>query len=232
MPALPASSEFTASTVSEAQFKSAISNQREFLAALLGTDGTPDAAKSALGVPQDPASNAATQTIWLPAAALTSRSGADGPTPEIVALSGNATHLPVLEFSDSLQQYAQFFVRMPEGWNTATFFSAQFLWTHATTTTNFGTAWSVRAKAINDTGNLDAAWGAAVQVNDTGGSANSLYRSPFSNSISPSGAPAPGSLVCFEFARVATDTTNDTLAVPARLLGVVLRYQTASLSDV
>jgi len=49
MPALPASSEFTGSAITEAQFKTAISDQREYLASLLGTPGTQAAALTALG---------------------------------------------------------------------------------------------------------------------------------------------------------------------------------------
>lgn len=49
MPSLPAASSFTASTVTEAQFKSAITDLREFLAGLLGTAGTQAAALTALG---------------------------------------------------------------------------------------------------------------------------------------------------------------------------------------
>lgn len=40
MASLPLASEFTGSTVTEAQFKTAITDQRTFLADLLGTDGT------------------------------------------------------------------------------------------------------------------------------------------------------------------------------------------------
>lgn len=49
MPTLPASSAFTGSTVTEAQFKTAITDQREFLAGLLGTAGTQAAALTAIG---------------------------------------------------------------------------------------------------------------------------------------------------------------------------------------
>lgn len=49
MPALPAASAFTGSAVTEAQFKSAITDQREFLASLLGTPGTQTSALVALG---------------------------------------------------------------------------------------------------------------------------------------------------------------------------------------
>lgn len=49
MPTLPAASSFTGSTVTEAQFKAAITDQREFLAGLLGTAGTQAAALTTLG---------------------------------------------------------------------------------------------------------------------------------------------------------------------------------------
>lgn len=49
MPTLPTAAAFTASTVTEAQFKSAITDLREFLATLLGTAGTQQAALAAMG---------------------------------------------------------------------------------------------------------------------------------------------------------------------------------------
>lgn len=49
MPALPTSVSFTDSGTTEAQFKTAITNQREFLAGLLGTTGNTSDALDALG---------------------------------------------------------------------------------------------------------------------------------------------------------------------------------------
>ena len=49
MPALPAATTFTAPAVTEGGFKTAITEQREFLAGLLGTDGTQAAALTAIG---------------------------------------------------------------------------------------------------------------------------------------------------------------------------------------
>lgn len=50
MTALPAASDFTGAAVTEGQFKSAITDLRGFLAALLGTSGTAADARAALGV--------------------------------------------------------------------------------------------------------------------------------------------------------------------------------------
>ena len=49
MPSLPASTAFTDSSVTEGGFKTAISDQRAYLAGLLGTDGTTATALSTLG---------------------------------------------------------------------------------------------------------------------------------------------------------------------------------------
>ena len=51
MPSLPLATAFTDSATTEAGFKSAITNQREFLAGLLGTTGNQIDALKAMGVP-------------------------------------------------------------------------------------------------------------------------------------------------------------------------------------
>lgn len=55
--ALPATSDFTGSTVTEGQFKTSISAQRDYLSGLLGTDGAAATALSSLGVPFNGVSN-------------------------------------------------------------------------------------------------------------------------------------------------------------------------------
>lgn len=50
MATLPASTDFTGASVTEAGFKTAITQQRDFLSGLLGTDGTAATARSTLGV--------------------------------------------------------------------------------------------------------------------------------------------------------------------------------------
>lgn len=49
--ALPAATDFTGASVTEGQFKTALTNQRTFLADLLGTTGVAADARTALGVP-------------------------------------------------------------------------------------------------------------------------------------------------------------------------------------
>lgn len=49
MPALPAATDFTGATVTEGQFKTAITSLRDFLSGLLGADGTASTALNTLG---------------------------------------------------------------------------------------------------------------------------------------------------------------------------------------
>jgi hypothetical protein len=51
MTALPAATDFTGATVTEGQFKTAMTNQRSYLAGLFGTDGAIGTAMTTLGVP-------------------------------------------------------------------------------------------------------------------------------------------------------------------------------------
>lgn len=231
MPSLPPSGDFPKATQTKDQFHSKFLEVIAYLSGLLGADGLPATARAALGVIEDPAKNASTQTIWLPAAAMTPRDGSEGASLEVTQLGANKTLVSALSFAHDVNQYAQFVVGMPDGWDEATGFSVRYVWSHGTAVTNFGTAWNVRAKAINDGGGLDGAWSAAQQVNDTGGATNTRYQTAATATVTPAGVAATGASVVFEFGRVATDATNDTLAVPASLLGVVIKYQTASLSD-
>ena len=97
-------------------------------------------------------------------------------------------------------------------------------WYHPATTTNFKVAWALDAVAIPDNSALNGTFGSAVQVNDTGGTTNKLYISPTSTAVTIGGTPAPNNLVIFRIRRVATDGTNDTLAVDAGMIGVRINF--------
>jgi hypothetical protein len=118
---------------------------------------------------------------------------------------------------------------MPKSWNegTVTFIP---VWSHASTTTNFGVVWGLDAVAISDDDAGDAAFGTAQTSADTGGTTNDIYQGPESSAITVSGSPATGDLVQF---RVHRDPSNgsDTLAVDARLHGILLLYVNDALKD-
>jgi hypothetical protein len=168
------------------------------------------------------------ETIWVPAVAMYSRTtnGAGVGTAE---MSTNRNMIVSLDFDPTTTEYAQFSVRMPKSWNegTVTFVP---LWSHPSTTTNFGVVWQLQAVAISDDDAQDVAFGTAQSSTDTGGTTNDLYIGPASSAITVAGSPAAQDYVLFQIYR---DTANgsDTLAVDARLQGITLYVTTDAITD-
>lgn len=177
-----------------------------------------------------PLSAAATgrQTVWIPAAAMSPRltAGAGAATIELPA---GRLMLRTLDFDPAVAEFAQVALQMPKAWNLGAL-SLVFVWSHATAATNFNVVWGARALALSDDDAMDVAFGASVQVTDTGGTANDLYRSPETAVLTPAGPPAQGDVLVLELFRAATDVA-DTLPVDARLHGIALFYATASNTD-
>jgi hypothetical protein len=104
------------------------------------------------------------------------------------------------------------------------------VWSHAATVTNFGVVWGLDAVAISDDDAMDVAFGTAQTSTDTGGTTNDSYQGPESSAITIAGSPAVGDLVMYRIHRDPSDG-NDTLAIDARLHGVLLLYTIDTLKD-
>ena len=150
--------------------------------------------------------------------ALTTEAGAAG-QPDFV-------YLP---FDSTTQEYAQFFLAMPKSWNEGTV-TASFIWSHASTSGNFGVTWGLQAVAVGDGDSIAANYGTAQEVTDTGGTTNNLYRSAETPAITIAGTPAAEDTVFFRLYRKPADA-GDTLSIDARLHGVVLHITTAAETD-
>lgn len=168
------------------------------------------------------------QTIWVPAAAMVSRTtnGAASGTGETTT---NKIMRNTLDFDTSTQEFAQFTIRMPKSWDEGTV-TARFSWSHASTVTNFGVVWALEAVAISDDDALDVAFGTAQQIADTGGTTDDLYITSATPAITIGGTPQAEDFVVFQVKRVPADG-SDTLAVDARLHGVTLYYTVDAFSD-
>ena len=127
-----------------------------------------------------------------------------------------------LDFDPTTVESAQWAVAMPGDWDASTL-TATFYWMHGTADTNFGVVWSLAGVSFGDGDAGDAAFGAAQQVADVGGTANDVYTSAATPAITFGGPPAASEYVVFRASRVTTDGA-DTLAVDAKLLGVALSY--------
>ncbi len=147
----------------------------------------------------------------------------------LVATSSNHPDLSTLDFDASTEEYAQFWIAMPKGWNEGTV-TAQFLWSHASTTTNFGVVWGIQGVAISDDDTIDAAYGTAQTVTDTGGTTSDLYISAETSAITIGGSPSEGDMVAFRVYRKAADG-SDTMAIDARLHAVRLSYTVNAMTD-
>ncbi|MFD1982463.1 DUF2793 domain-containing protein [Mesorhizobium newzealandense] len=168
------------------------------------------------------------QTVWVPAGAMVPRT-TNGAATGTAEMATNKNMLATLDFDTTTQEFAQFDIRMPKSWNegTVTFIP---VWSHAATTTNFGVAFGLDAVAVSDGDALDVAFGTAVVVTDTGGTTNTSYQGAESGAVTVSGSPAAGDLVMF---RIHRDPANgsDTMAIDARLHGVVVLYVIDTLKD-
>ena len=146
-----------------------------------------------------------------------------------IATSANMPDVQTLNFHQSTQQHAQFAIPLPKRWNRGTI-TARFRWSHAATTTNFGVVWGIQAVAVGDDEAINQAYGTAVEVTDTGGTANRLYVTSETAAFTVANTPADGDTVFFRVYRKAADAA-DTLAIVARLHGVDLFVTTNAEND-
>lgn len=149
--------------------------------------------------------------------------GCADPGSTILEMSTNKNTIKVPAFDKDTVEYGDWWHELPADYDGGTI-TYHVNWTHPSTSTNFNVAWALKAVAIGDGGTLDASYGSAIQVNDTGGNTNYLYRSPESSALTIAGSPTAGKLVNWRIYRVANDATNDTLAVDAYLIGVTITY--------
>lgn len=154
----------------------------------------------------------------------------DGPTHGLVEMATNKNIVETLDFSPTTPQYAQLEIPMPKAWDPSVGLKLTPVWSHPSTTTNFGVVWSFDAVAISDDDTLDVAFGTPQTSTDTGGTTNDLYRGPQSAAITPAGSPATADILQIRISRATADA-NDTMAVNARLHSVILSWDNSAGTD-
>lgn len=168
------------------------------------------------------------ETIWIPASAMIART-TNGAASGTAEMTTNKNMVKTLDFDASTQEFAQFEIAMPKSWNNGTV-TFQPVWSHASTTTNFGVVWALQAVATSDDDALDVAFGTEQASTDTGGTTNDRYIGPESSAITIAGTPATGDVVQFQIKRNPSHG-SDTLAVDARLHGIKLYITTNAATD-
>lgn len=143
----------------------------------------------------------------------------------------NKINYKYLAFDASAVEYAWFSFPSPKSYNASTV-AFRAVWTHPATATNFKVAWQIQLLALADDDAIDTALGTAIQINDTGGTTEDFYTAPESAAVTPGNTAAKQDWMFARIGRVATDATNDTLAVDAHLIGVEVYYYTDAPTDV
>lgn len=186
------------------------------------TDATITAAKLAFT-----ASSAGLTTAWVPARAIYP-SAANGASATVLSFASDTKiSVPVITFSTSVKQYAEFCVFMPKSYNQGNI-NLYPVWTHPSTTVNFGVMWEASKLHVGDGSSLDTALGSIVQAADTGGSTSFLYKGPVI--ALTGGSPAVDKMAFFKVARDVVHA-SDNLAVAAYLVGIVMQFTTDKAND-
>jgi len=166
--------------------------------------------------------------MWIPASEFVPRI-TNGASRGIIELATNDNMLETLDFDTTTQEFAQAARRMPESWDegTITFIP---IWSHPSTSTNFGVVWALQAVAVSNDDAQDVAFGTEQTSTDTGGTTDDSYAGPECSAITVAGTPTAGDVVMFCVKRVPANG-SDTLAVDARLHGVMLYITTNAVKD-
>lgn len=151
----------------------------------------------------------------------------NGPSRGFTELVTNKINIETLDFDTTTQEFAQFLQRMPKRWDrgTVTFIP---IWTAASG--SGGVVWALQAVAVSNDDALDVAMGTEQTSTDTLLAANDSHEGPASAAITIAGTPASGDVVVFQVKRNPADA-SDTLAVDARLIGVLLVITNEKGSD-
>jgi len=167
------------------------------------------------------------EQIWVPAVAMYGRT-TNGAASGTVEMSTNKETFKTLDFDTTTAEYAQFAIRMPKQWNEGTI-TARFVWSHPSTTTNFGVVWVLQGCAFSNDDAGDAGFGIGQVIADTGGTTNDIYITDATPAITIGGTPAAEDWVVFQIYREITNG-SDTMAVDARLHGVTLYVTTDAMT--
>lgn len=166
------------------------------------------------------------QSIWIPAGAWTARS-TNGAASGLVELSSNKIMLRTFDFDSTTAEYVQTMIGMPKSWDEGTI-TYQVIWTGAS---GSGTvAWYLQGVATSEGDALDAAFGTAIEVDDTLTTANDNHTTSESSAVTIAGTPAAQDMVCLQLYRDPTDSA-DNFSADAKLIGCWVYYTIDARGD-
>jgi hypothetical protein len=108
--------------------------------------------------------------------------------------------------------------RAPKSSDESSSLVVEFEWTEAAGATAHVCRWQAEAQAQSDGDTIDAAWGTAVAVDDTGSAGTRRFCSV---TVTPAGSWTDGDKIHIRVSRLGGHA-NDTLDADARLIGVTV----------
>ena len=157
------------------------------------------------------------ETVWVPAGSMVPKA-TNGAAANTYDSGSNDLTIYTLDFDTTTQEYAQFSVAMPKGWNESTVTFVPY-WTNTGGASTETVVWSLAGQAISDDDTLNSTFGTVQTSSDTWLAQNDLHIGPESSAITIGGTPAENDLVVFEVSRVVG---SDNMAGDARLIGIKL----------
>lgn len=190
------------------------------------------AALNANGNPVNNASNLIEQgehIIPIPAAALRTRAGGSPATWGTEFFGTSGMQAEYWEFDYAANNVVQLEIPMPKSWDNGAI-NLRFLW-YANSGTSYGVRIKANATARGDGGDLQKTPSAAVNTDDTGGTNDYLYISPWSPNLTPAASGSdPKEYLSMEIWR-DTAASEDTLDAPMKLVGVQVKYSVNAATD-
>jgi hypothetical protein len=199
----------------------------------LGSNGTDTTlARAAAGdvtIEGDAVKRSGTETIWIPANAISPVTDTYGQcTYSVPAVFGGVDNaLASCLYNDGAYDIGAFTIRMPKNWDEGNLVY-QVYW--GTSATSGDVAWKLNCYSYGENEALTA-YSSTQEIDDTAmGTANRLAITAASSAFACQGTPAAGDILQFRFYRDYADA-GDTLAADARLWGVLITYTSDAAND-
>jgi hypothetical protein len=193
------------------------------------TTATLSAASADLLVEGDIVKREGTETIWIPANAISPVTDTFGQCTYSVPGTYGAVDQTLASclYNDGSYDVGGFTIRMPKNWDEGNF-SYQAYWSTSATSGDVTFKMNCIAYAEND---ALAGWSGDHTVADTAmGTANRLAITAASTPGTCQGTPAAGEIINFRFYRDYA-VVGDTIAADVRLWGIVIFYQSDAAND-